>query len=122
MPPQYFNRSEEEIELQSTRDPNFGKAASISKPRNQDTYQGGKLFDDNLLFEAHTPLTQLEQNLPLLIPRPGDEDDSEENNEEMAEGDKPGVSPAPSRPDPRYLAYALCGCLCFASGGILRKY
>jgi hypothetical protein len=60
LPPQYFNRSEDEIELQSTRDANFGKVAQVSKPRAPEQYQGGRLFDDNLLFEAHTPLAQLE--------------------------------------------------------------
>lgn len=117
MPPQYFNRSEDEIELQSTRDANFGKVAVVSKPRPPEQYQGGRLFDDNLLFEA--PLTQLEPNMPLLLPR--DEEDSEEADGEEQSGKTKGSQP-PHRPDPRYLVYAFSGCVCFASGGILRKY
>lgn len=81
MPPQYLNRSEDEIELQSTKDANFRNVAVVSKPRPPDQFLGGRLFDDNLLFEAHTPLAQLEQNVPLLLPR--DDEDSEEVEPEV---------------------------------------
>lgn len=115
-----MNRSEDEIELQSTKDANFRNVAVVSKPRPPDQFLGGRLFDDNLLFEAHTPLAQLEQNVPLLLPR--DDEDSEEVEPEVEQPGKEKGSKAPNRPDPRYLVYAFSGCLCFASGGILRKY
>lgn len=63
-----------------------------------------------------------------------DEDDDEERK--VPEGGAPlvaataqptdkkatGGHPPPRKPDPMYLVYAFIACLCFASGGVIRKF